>query len=326
MNKFTFVDLFSGIGGFRYVAESFGGVCVFSSEWDPDAQSTYESNFGEKPHGDITKIQEQDIPSHDVLCAGFPCQAFSISGKQRGFEDSRGTLFYDVARIIKKHKPKVLFLENVKNILRHDDGRTISIIRRILDELGYDINVKILKASDFGIPQARERAYFVCFRKDLSIKFEFPIGAKNPVYLIDFMDKHYVSSRKIKYTPVYKDGVNLDRLNELMLAKPIQIGMVHYGGQGDRIYSPYGHAVTLSAHGGGTFSKTGGYFINGHNRKLTPRECANVMGFPEDFKIHKKDNKAYEQFGNSVVIPVVNAIFENIKKTEVLKYQVKQEV
>ena len=319
MNKFTFIDLFAGIGGFRYAAELIGGKCVFSSEWDIDAQDTYESNFAEKPHGDITKIKEQEIPSHDVLCAGFPCQAFSISGKQLGFEDSRGILFYDVARIVKEHKPKVLFLENVKNILSHDDGRTISTIRSTLDGLGYNVNIKILKASDFGIPQARERAYFVCLRKDLNIQFKFPIGQKKPVYLIDFVDKTHVSLRKIKHIPVYKEGIDLGRLSEYKIAKPIQIGIVNNGGQGDRIYSPYGHAITLSAHGGGTFSKTGGYFINGHNRKLTPRECANVMGFPENFKIHSKDNKAYEQFGNSVVIPVIRTIFESINKTGVLK-------
>lgn len=318
MGEFTFIDLFAGIGGFRKALEKFGGKCVFSSEWNPDCQVTYERNFGDKPEGDITKIAETSIPAHDVLCAGFPCQAFSISGKQRGFEDSRGTSFYDIARIAKCHKPKIIFLENVKNILSHSKGTTINVIKNILDELGYDVYYEVLKASDFGIPQARERVYFVCFRKDLSVKFKFPKGSMVPVHLIDFIENLYRTSKITKREVKFNKKFNLENLNEYKESKPIQIGKVHYGGQGDRIYSPYGHAITLSSHGGGNFSKTGGYYINGQVRRLSPRECARIMGFPETFIIHEKDVRAYEQFGNSVVIPVLEAIFKNIVKTNVL--------
>lgn len=317
MNNFTFIDLFAGIGGFRKALEKFNGKCVFSSEFNSDSQDVYERNFGERPQGDITNIDEKKIPAHDVLCAGFPCQAFSISGKQRGFEDSRGTLFYDIERIIKYHKPKVLFMENVKNILKHKNGETIGIIFNILEKLGYDVSYKILKASNFGIPQARERVYFVCFRKDLKVKFEFPTGSETPVCLINFIDNSYMSTKKTKRIPEFNKDINLKKLSEHKLQKPIQIGKVHYGGQGDRIYSPYGHAITLSAHGGGNFSKTGGYYINGNVRQLSPRECARIMGFPESFIIHNKTNVAYAQFGNSVVIPVLEAIFDNVVKTDV---------
>lgn len=318
MNNFEFIDLFAGIGGFRKALEKFDGKCVFSSEWNPDSQLTYERNFGDKPFGDITKISESSIPAHDILCAGFPCQAFSISGKQKGFEDSRGTLFYDIARIVKYHKPKVLFLENVKNILSHSKGETIKAIHKILDELGYDVHYKLLTANNFGVPQARERVYFICFRKDLSVKFEFPEGSGTPVYLIDFIEDSYRSSKQSKRKPEFNKGIVLKKLSEHRALKPIQIGKVHYGGQGDRIYSPYGHAITLSSHGGGNFSKTGGYYINGQVRRLTPRECARIMGFPETFKIHETENRAYEQFGNSVVIPVLEAIFKNVVEASVL--------
>jgi len=159
--NFSFSDLFAGIGGFRIALESFGGKCVFSSEWDHYAALTYEHNFGEEPTGDITKIDEKDIPYHDVLCAGFPCQAFSISGKQGGFNDTRGTLFFDIARIAKYHKPKVLLLENVKHLVRHDNGKTLSTITRVLFDIGYEVFYEILDASDFGIPQSRKRVFFV---------------------------------------------------------------------------------------------------------------------------------------------------------------------
>ena len=146
-----FVDLFAGIGGFRVALETFGGKCVFSSEWDTNSQHTYVQNHGDLPSGDITKISEEDIPDHDILCGGFPCQAFSISGKQRGFADSRGTLFYDVARIAKHKQPKVLFLENVRNLARHDGGKTLEVIQNTLAEIGYDVFTKVLKSSDFGV-------------------------------------------------------------------------------------------------------------------------------------------------------------------------------
>ncbi|WP_196759444.1 DNA cytosine methyltransferase [Streptobacillus moniliformis] len=170
-----FIDLFAGLGGFRLSLESFGAECVYSNEWDKNAQKVYQMNFGDMPEGDITLIDENNIPDHDILCAGFPCQAFSISGKQKGFEDNRGTLFFDVARIIKAKNPKVVFMENVKNFASHDNGNTLKIVQNTMIDLGYDFYYDILNSLDFGIPQKRERIYMVCFRKDLNIKnFIFP--------------------------------------------------------------------------------------------------------------------------------------------------------
>ena len=170
MNKIKFIDLFSGIGGFHLALKNTNSECVFASEWDKKCQEVYEKNFNIKPHGDITKIDAKDIPSHNLLCAGFPCQAFSISGKRLGFNETRGTLFFDVARIVKFHKPKVIFLENVKNFLNHDNGKTINVVRSTLEDLNYNVFYSLLNASNFGIQQSRERIYIVAFRKDLNIK------------------------------------------------------------------------------------------------------------------------------------------------------------
>ena len=306
----TFIDLFAGIGGFRLALESFGLKCVFTSEWDKQAQTTYKENFKEIPVGDITKIKENEIPSHDILCAGFPCQAFSVSGKQKGFEDTRGTLFFDIARITKHHKPKVIFLENVKNLARHDKGRTLNTVIRILNELGYRTYYKILNAGHYGIPTSRERIFFVCFRKDLGdLDFNFPEPTFEKVILKDILEENNDVS---KYEIIRKDmklGKSPDQPPDL---KPIQIGTFNNGGQGERIYSPNGLAVSLTAYGGGVASKTGAYLINGRPRRLTPRECARVMGFPDSFKIPVSDTQAYKQFGNSVAVPLVKIIAGNI--------------
>jgi len=174
-NSLTFIDLFAGIGGFRLALESFGTKCVFTSEWDKYAQKTYEANFKDKPYGDITKINPKDIPAHDILCGGFPCQPFSVSGKQLGFLDTRGTLFFDIARIIEYHKPKIVFLENVANLDKHQDGATITRMREVLESMGYSVFTQTLNASHYGVPQSRKRLYFVAFRKDLYVKnFSFP--------------------------------------------------------------------------------------------------------------------------------------------------------
>lgn len=308
----TFIDLFAGIGGFRIALESLGLKCVFSSEWDKHAQKTYCENFGEIPAGDITKIKENDIPPHDILCAGFPCQAFSISGKQKGFEDTRGTLFFDIARIAKHRKPKVLFLENVKNFAKHSKGGTLKTVLRVLDELGYFVFYKVLNASHYGVPTSRERIYFVCFRKDIGMPdFDFPAPTFEKIYLKDVLEQNKdlsefeINRADLKIVKNYTQNPSL---------KPMQIGSLNNGGQGERIYSVDGHAITLSAYGGGAAAKTGAYFINGKIRKLTPRECARVMGFPETFKIAVSKSQAYKQFGNSVAIPVVKKIAEQILK------------
>jgi len=315
IDKASFIDLFAGIGGFRLALEFFGLKCVYSSEWDGFAQETYRANFGETPDGDITKVNENDVPKHNVLCAGFPCQAFSISGKQRGFEDTRGTLFFDIARIVKHHKPEILFLENVKNFASHNKGKTLQVVLKTLNDIGYNAFFKVLNASYYGAPTSRQRIYFVCFRKDLKIKnFSFPKPTEKIVSLKTFLDDDKETEKYI----IDRDDIKIKMQHAACdlfgnsPARPVRVGTINNGGQGERIYSPAGHAITLSAYGGGAASKTGAYLVNGKVRKLSPRECARIMGFPEDFKIPVNDTQAYKQFGNSVVVPVLTAIFSEV--------------
>ena len=307
LKNYKFIDLFAGLGGFRLALESLGAKCVYSNEWDPHAQKVYADNFGHIPEGDITKVDEKTIPNHDILCAGFPCQAFSISGKQRGFEDSRGTLFFDVARIVKEKKPKIVFMENVKNFATHDGGKTLSVVKSTMEELGYTFYQKVLNSVTYGMPQKRERIYMVCFRNDLDIKtFKFPKPFKLTRYVNDFLlkDETIVESLYIDRPDTYYNDTEDNKYSD----KPIRLGIVNKGGQGERIYSTKGIAITLSAHGGGAFAKTGGYLVNGRPRKLHPRECARLMGFPDSYKISSSFNQAYKQFGNSVVIDVLQYI------------------
>ncbi len=322
LEKMKYIDLFAGIGGFHQAMSSFGATCVFASDWDKDCQLTYEENYGIKPHGDITKIDERDIPSHDILCAGFPCQAFSISGKQKGFEDSRGTLFFDIARITKYHKPKMLFLENVKNFEKHDGGKTLRTVQTILEELGYTFFSKVLNASHFGVPQKRERIFMVAFRKDLYIKsFSFPAGGKIST-LKDFLDKN----KNHLHLQIQRDDIVLKR--DILISKdmfgnypqkPIRIGTVNKGGQGERIYSILGHAITLSAYGGGVGAKTGLYLVGNIIRRLSPEECRRITGFPDSFKLHPKATVSYRQFGNSVAVNVLEAILSEVEKNNLLQ-------
>ena len=310
LSGLSFIDLFSGLGGFRLALESFGAKCVYSNEWDKYAQEVYEMNFGEKPEGDITLVNENSIPDHDILCAGFPWQAVAISGKEKGFEDSRRTLFFDVARIVKSKKPKVVFMENVKNFCSHDNGNTLKVVRNTMNELGYDFYSDVLNSLDFGIPQKRERIYMVCFREDLQIKkFAFPKPFKLTKFVEDFLlPDTEVSDLVIKREDMVLNNTKVNTIS----SKTIRVGTVGKGGQGERIYSPKGIAITLSAYGGGVFSKTGGYLINGKTRKLHPRECARIMGYPDTYILHPSLNQSYKQFGNSVVINVLQYITHNI--------------
>jgi DNA (cytosine-5)-methyltransferase 1 len=317
LKNYRFIDLFAGIGGFHLALNSFGAECVFASEWDKYASETYLQNFGIQPFGDITTIKEDDIPKHDILCGGFPCQAFSVSGKQKGFDDIRGTLFFDIVRIAEYHKPKVLFLENVRNLVRHDNGNTLNVIVKTLEKLKYKVYFKTLNASNYGLPQNRERVYFVCFRDDIdSSAFKFPAAVNEYVSLNDFLEINPKNAKIIE-----RDDIDIYKIyspektasNEIqLLNKPIQVGKVNKGGQGERIYHPLGHAITLSAYGGGVGSKTGLYLIDGIIRKLSPRECARIQGFPEDFILNEKDTQSYKQFGNSVAINVLQHILFNI--------------
>ena len=307
LENFTFIDLFAGLGGFRLALESLGCSCVYSNEWDKDVAKVYKENFGDDPLGDITKVDEKKLPNFEILCAGFPCQAFSISGKKLGFLDSRGTLFFDVARITKEKNPKVVFMENVKNFATHDGGKTLAVVKAIMEELGYNFFYKVLNAADFGIPQKRERIYMVCFRKDLKVEsFNFPKSFPLTKHVEDYLLN---DEALVKNLYVERSDTFMSKKEDNQYAnKPIRLGIVNKGGQGERIYSIKGTAVTFSAYGGGIFAKTGGYLINGKLRKLHPRECARIMGYPDTYKISQSSSQAYKQFGNSVVIDVLQLI------------------
>ncbi|MGL6282717.1 MAG: DNA (cytosine-5-)-methyltransferase, partial [Microcoleaceae cyanobacterium] len=317
--KCKFIDLFAGIGGFHLALSSFGLECVFASEWDKYAAQIYEKNFQLKPHGDINNIQAGDIPAHQIVCAGFPCQAFSIAGKQKGFSDTRGTLFFQVVRIIEWHQPPVIFLENVKNLVRHDQGKTFDIVIKTLESLGYQVFHQIFNASDFGLPQNRQRIYIVAFHKNINAQnFIFPIPTYQPVCLQDILENNPTYAKIIQRDDIniYKNYLpkKLASGDIKLLNKPIQIGKVNKGGQGERIYHPLGHAITLSANGGGIGAKTGLYLIDGQVRKLSPRECARLQGFPDNFLLDASPSQAYKQFGNSVAINVLQNIFLEIDK------------
>ena len=310
------------MGGFRIALERNESECVYSSEWDKYAQITYKHNFGELPEGDITKVDISKIPDHDILCGGFPCQAFSISGKQGGFNDARGTLFFEIAKIVKKKKPKIIFLENVKNLGRHDNGKTLNTIENVLNELGYNIFHKLLNSSHYGVPQNRQRIFIIGLKRSYTSKeFEFPTPTCEEVFLVDVLENnvpHHFLVDRVDIT--FKENKllsELDLFDKKKYLRPLRIGTISKGGQGERIYSPKGHSITLSAYGGGIAGKTGAYLINNKVRQLTPRECLRVQGFPEDYSFPHEITKsqAYKMCGNSVSVPVIEKIFKKIQET-----------
>jgi len=300
---FRFIDLFCGIGGFRLAFEQVGGKCVFSSDWDRFSQITYAANFGDKPHGDIQSVPIGDIPKHRILCGGFPCQPFSSAGRKRGFDDEKqGHLFFSIAKIIKHHKPEAFVLENVKNLVSHDRGNTFKIIYKTLTEtLGYRVYYKVIDAKAV-VPQHRERVFLVGFREPRSFEFpRFPDdGPKlNSILEETVPDKYTLSNRLWQYLQDYA-------------AKHRAAG----NGFGFGLVTPESVARTLSAR----YYKDGSEILiaqgSGKNpRRLTPRECARLMGYPEDFKIPVSDTQSYRQFGNSVVVPVVARIAAEVVAT-----------
>ncbi len=298
--SFRFIDLFAGIGGIRIPFDEIGGKCVFTSEWDKFSQQTYEANFGEKPSGDITKISPSEIPEFDLLLAGFPCQPFSHAGLKKGFEDTRGTLFFKIAEIIDYHRPKVVFLENVKGFVSHDKGQTFSTIRRILeDELGYHFFYDIHNARDFGVPQNRERVFMIALRDD--INFDFADPPNTPVKLGDILDQHVDP----KYTISDVLWASHQRRKAAHLAKGNGFGYSLFNQD-----SPY--TSTMSAR----YYKDGSEILieqKGKNpRKLTPREASRLQGFPESFKIPVSDTQAYKQFGNAVAVPAIRSVAKQL--------------
>ena len=307
LKSYTFIDLFCGLGAFRLALESFGAKCLFSSEINEQVAETYNQNFKTYPSGDITKIKTMDIPKHDILCAGFPCQPFSISGKKLGFLDTRGTLFFEILRIAKQHKPKIILLENVKNLKTHDDGKTYLIIKNSLEAIGYTVFSDILNASDFKIPQYRERIYIVAVKNDFSNKqFIYP-GIKKKKQVIDILDDKVDD----KYT-ISRPDIHILKTHNTRSNKIEKIGYLNKGGQGERIYSTYGQAITISAQGGGAGAKTGLYSVDGIVRKLTPNECRKLMGFPLTYKFSASDAQACKQFGNSIVVDVLQYIIKEL--------------
>lgn len=315
--SFKFIDLFAGIGGIRLAFQNNGGKCVFTSEWDSFAKKTYEANFGEVPFGDITQVSEKEIPDHDILLGGFPCQPFSIAGvskkkslgRQHGFLDkTQGTLFFDIARIIEHKKPKVFMLENVKNLVSHDKKKTFKIITETLTELGYSIHYKVLDAK-YYVPQHRERIIIVGFKKSVFKEketFEFPEPPNTELAVRDILQKRVDT----KYTLSDKLWNYLQEYKKKHQAKG--------NGFGFGLTDLNGVSRTLSAR----YYKDGSEILipqKGKNpRRLTPRECARIQGFPDKYIIPVSNNQAYKQFGNSVAMPLIEAVGKNIVK-ELLK-------
>lgn len=310
--KFTFIDLFAGIGGFRIALQSLGGKCVFSSEWDANAQKTYFYNFGEIPYGDITKESIKNcIPDgFDVLCAGFPCQAFSIAGYRKGFEDTRGTLFFDVAEIIKRKRPKAVFLENVKNLYTHDNGKTFAVIKATLEELGYVVYHKVMNSMEYAnVPQNRERIFIVCFDPN-QVKnhhqFSFPERTELTHTIHDCIDPEindkalFYGAKFIHYEELKRDMVSMDTIYQWRR---------QYVRENKSNVCP-----TLTANMG----------TGGHNvpliltkygiRKLSPKECINFQGYPKEYQFPTTiaNSAKYKQAGNSVVVPLITKVCQNI--------------
>lgn len=318
-SKFKFIDLFAGIGGFRLALQEQSGLCVFSSEWDKSAQKTYYDNYGELPFGDITaftasniddQLIDNYIPDHDVLCGGFPCQPFSHAGvsartavgRAHGFAcNTQGTLFFDIMRIASVKKPKVLFLENVRNIENHNKGHTFNVIRESIDELGYDFSYEIIDASTL-VPQRRVRCYMVCFRKDLNIDFNFPKFNGPQLALKEILEinpsKEFTISDRLWSGHINRTKRNIERGTGFTaytanIEKPSKTLVARYGKDGKECLIPQ---------------------ENLNPRLLTPRECARLQGYPDKFLLPKSKTPAYKQFGNSVAVPVVSEIAKEISK------------
>jgi len=303
-----FIDLFCGVGGFRVALESQGLECAWSCDIDVKAQKAYKANFGDTPVGDITKIATNQVPPHDVLCAGFPCQSFSISGKHKGIADPRGQLFYDIIRIAKKHKPDIMLLENVKNILTMNKSKVIKTIKSEIKKAGYEIHYHVSNASFHGMPQKRERVYFVCLRKGSGLRYNQPKETYQKLYLEDVL----MSSDRCKELIIHERyKITLDTTEKENELKPIRIGHVNKAHQGERIYSIKGHSVTLAATTGGAGANTGLYWIDQQVRRLHINECKTIMGFPESHKV-SDGREGYKQLGNAVMPPMIAKVYSGI--------------
>ncbi len=301
--QYRAIDLFAGIGGIRLGfqhAFQENIEFVFASEIDKYACETYYANYGEKPYGDITKIDEKNIPPFDILLGGFPCQAFSIAGLRKGFEDTRGTLFFEIARIVEHHKPQVVFLENVKGFKNHDKGTTFKVVKETLQNLGYKVFAEVLNAKDFGVPQNRERIYIIGFL-DHSIEFEFPQKIEKKMKVFDILEKNVHE----KYT-----------LSDKLWAGHQKRKIEHQEKGNGFGYSLFDENSQYTSTISARYYKDGSEILikqeNKNPRKLTPKEASRLQGFGENFKIVCSDVQAYKQFGNSVAVPVIEQLAEKI--------------
>jgi DNA (cytosine-5)-methyltransferase 1 len=316
---FTFIDLFAGIGGFRLALQSLRGKCVFTSEWDRFAKQTYATNFGEIPFGDITTVDENQIPKHDVLCGGFPCQAFSIAGKKGGFEDTRGTLFFDVARILRSRQPSAFFLENVKGLLSHRGGKTIRTILNVLrNDLGYYVpDPQVIRAEDFGVPQKRGRVFIIGFHPRTGVEqFDYPKPLPGKAKIADIKEagpvsvKYYISTCYLKSMKRHRErheskgnGFGYEIIPDDGIANTIVIG-----GMGKERNLVIDHSLedfTPVTKIKGTVNREG-------IRRMTPREWARLQGYPDTYLLPKSDAQAYKQLGNSVAVPAIRATAQQL--------------
>ena len=298
-DSFRFIDLFAGIGGIRLGFEHVGGHCVFSSEFDPDACTTYMANFGEYPSGDITKIDAEYIPDFDILLGGFPCQAFSIIGKKEGFaNETCGTLFFDIERILKEKRPPAFMLENVRNLTAHDGGNTFRTIKEHLEMLGYHVYAKVLNALDYGVPQKRERIFIVGFLDDVNFQFPEPIPLEQRQTLSDILEtdvdkKYYV-----------RDAIRISRLERLKDKNYPKPYISHENMAGSVTPHPYSSALRAGA--------SANYILINDERRPTEREMLRIQGFPDTYKVVLPYSKVKKQCGNSVAVPVIKAIAANM--------------
>lgn len=296
---FRFIDLFAGIGGIRLGFEHVGGRCVFSSEFDEDACKTYEANFGEHPSGDITKIDAKDIPDFDILLGGFPCQAFSIIGKKEGFaNETCGTLFFEIERILKEKLPSAFMLENVRNLTAHDGGKTFRIIKEHLESLGYHVYAKVLNALDYGVPQKRERIIIVGFLNDVKFSFPEPVPESERKTLSDILEKDVDKKYYVK------DNIRNSRLERLKDKKYPKPYISHENMAGSITPHPYSAALRAGA--------SANYILINDERRPTEREMLRIQGFPDTYKIVVPYSKVKHQCGNSVAVPVIKAVAEQM--------------
>lgn len=300
MHKFRFIDLFAGIGGIRIPFDELGGECVFSSEWDAKAQDMYEANFDERPFGDITKIEADAIPEHDILLAGFPCQPFSIMGEKLGFADTRGTLFFDIERILKAKQPKAFLLENVKQLVTHDGGRTFAVIQDKLRELGYTVYARVLNALDFGVPQKRERIIIVGFREAVTFNWPKPRSPYQPLCEILQKDSEVCPSL------FASEDIQKKRLARLNATAPTP-SIWHQNKSGNISALPYSCALRAGA--------SYNYLLVNGVRRLSAREMLRLQGFPEDFKIVVSYTQLRKQAGNAVTVTVIAAVAHEMMKS-----------